>query len=202
MVRLGGRLAEELVYDTLCTGADNDLVGYTELARKMVREWGMSNRIGPMAWSSQGAVFLGEDLLHTRDYSDDTARVIDEEVERILREQEERGRQVLRAHRTGLDAVAAALLERETIDGAEVTKLVDEAAGRRVGGPRKTPRIEPCPGAADRTSADGAGVAGTDSAPGGAGPNGEAPPSSPGRARSHRRAFERRKRCSRVLGVG
>ncbi len=92
VVRLGGRLAEEAVYEQLSTGANNDLVGCTELARKMVREWGMSDRIGPMAWGSQGAVFLGEDLMHTRDYSDDTARVIDEEVERILREQEERGR--------------------------------------------------------------------------------------------------------------
>ncbi|MDQ1505922.1 MAG: cell division protease FtsH, partial [Actinomycetota bacterium] len=140
VVRLGGRLAEEAVYEQLSTGANNDLVGCTELARKMVREWGMSSRIGPMAWGSQGAVFLGEDLMHTRDYSDDTARVIDEEVERILREQEERGRRVLRQHRRGLDAVAAALLEHETIDGAEVGRLVDDAVGRRAGGSRRVPR--------------------------------------------------------------
>jgi cell division protease FtsH len=107
-----------------------------------VREWGMSDRIGPMAWGSQGPVFLGEDLVHTRDYSDETARVIDEEVERILREQEERGRRVLRQHRKGLDAVAAALLEHETIDGSEVGRLVDEAAGRHVGGARQIPRAE------------------------------------------------------------
>ncbi|HYH51076.1 MAG TPA: ATP-dependent zinc metalloprotease FtsH, partial [Acidimicrobiia bacterium] len=143
VVRLGGRLAEEAVYGKVSTGANNDLVGCTELARKMVREWGMSSRIGPMAWGSQGAVFLGEDLMHTRDYSDDTARVIDEEVERILREQEERGRRVLRQHRKGLDAVAVALLEHETIDGEEVGRLVDEAAGRRVGGFRRMPRAEP-----------------------------------------------------------
>jgi len=155
VVRLGGRLAEEAVYQTLSTGANNDLVGCTELARKMVREWGMSSRIGPMAWGSQGAVFLGEDLMHTRDYSDETARVIDEEVERILREQEERGRRVLRQHRKGLDAVAAALLEHETIDGEEVGRLVDEAAGRRVGGSRRVPRVEPDaePGAAAVQSA-------------------------------------------------
>ncbi len=95
VVRLGGRVAEELVFGHLSTGAQNDLVGCTELARKMVREWGMSDRIGPMAWGSQGAVFLGEDLVHTRDYSDETARVIDEEVERILRDEEDRARKVL-----------------------------------------------------------------------------------------------------------
>jgi cell division protease FtsH len=136
VVRLGGRVAEELVYGHLSTGAQNDLVGITELARKMVREWGMSDRIGPMAWGSQGAVFLGEDLVHTRDYSDDTARVIDEEVERILRDEEDRARKVLGEHRNGLEAVARALLEQETLDGEEVMRLVDEAAGRKVGGPR------------------------------------------------------------------
>jgi cell division protease FtsH len=137
VVRLGGRVAEELVFGHQSTGASNDLVGNTELARRMVREWGMSDRIGPMAWGSQGAVFLGEDLMHTRDYSDETARVIDEEVEHILRDEEERTRKVLTEYRAGLDAVAAALLEKETLDGSEVTALVDGAMGRKVGGPRK-----------------------------------------------------------------
>ena len=129
VVRMGGRIAEELVYGVYSTGANNDLQGATELARKMVREWGMSTRVGPMAWGAQGAVFLGEDLMHGRDYSDETARVIDEEVERILREQEERCRQTLRTYRAGLDAVAAALLEHETIDGAGVKRLIDQAMG-------------------------------------------------------------------------
>jgi cell division protease FtsH len=132
VVRLGGRIAEELVFGTISTGANNDLVGCTELARKMVREWGMSDRVGPMAWGSQGMVFLGEDLMHSRDYSDETARVIDEEVERILREQEDKARDTLREHRGGLDLVARALLEKETIDGDEVGRLVDQAAGRVV----------------------------------------------------------------------
>jgi cell division protease FtsH len=136
VVRLGGRIAEELVYGHLSTGAQNDLVGCTELARKMVREWGMSDRIGPMAWGSQGAVFLGEDLVHTRDYSDETARVIDEEVERILRDEENRTRKILSEHRAGLEAIARNLLERETLDGEEVARLVDEAMGRKAGGPR------------------------------------------------------------------
>jgi cell division protease FtsH len=128
VVRMGGRVAEELVFGVISTGANNDLVGSTELARKMVSEWGMSTRVGPMAWGSSGQVFLGEDLIHTRDYSDETARVIDEETERILRVQEERCRETLRQHRKGLDLVARALLEHETIDGAEVTRLIRVAA--------------------------------------------------------------------------
>ncbi len=126
-VRMGGRVAELIIYGSLSTGANNDLVGNTELARKMVREWGMSDRVGPMAWGSQGAVFLGEDLMHTRDYSDETSRVIDEEVERILRHAEDRATEVLTANQAGLKAVAAALLEKETVDGAEIKRLIDES---------------------------------------------------------------------------
>jgi cell division protease FtsH len=125
IVAMGGRIAEDIVYGVISTGANNDLVMSTELARKMVREWGMSSRIGPMAWGSQGQVFLGEDLMHTRDYSDETARVIDEEVEKILREQEDRCRVVLRENRLGLDLVARALMEHETIDGDEVQRLIE-----------------------------------------------------------------------------
>ncbi len=132
-VMLGGRVAEAVVFANLSTGAQNDLVRATEIARKMVREWGMSDRIGPMAWGSQGAVFLGEDLVHTRDYSDDTARVIDEEVEKILRDEEARAKSILVTHRAGLDSVAQALLQRETLDGAEVGRLLAAAAPSRNG---------------------------------------------------------------------
>ena len=131
-VRMGGRAAELLVYGDLSTGASNDLVGNTELARKMVREWGMSDKIGPMAWGSQGQVFLGEDLMHTRDYSEHTSQIIDDEVELILRAQEQRALEVLARHRGGLDAVARALLDEETIDGETVGRLVDTAYGRPV----------------------------------------------------------------------
>jgi cell division protease FtsH len=140
-VRMGGRVAELLIYGGLSTGANNDLVGNTELARKMVREWGMSDRVGPMAWGSQGMVFLGEDLMHSRDYSEDTSRVIDEEVKRILREQEERATQVLSRHKEGLKLVAASLLEKETIDGQEVALLVDSAYGRPVHGDGATASV-------------------------------------------------------------
>jgi len=125
VVMFGGRTAEELVFNVVSTGASNDLVQATSLARSMVREWGMSDRIGPMAWGSQNEVFLGEDLMHTRDYSDATAGQIDLEIERILREQQHRCRETLSAYRHGLDLVARALLEHETISGAEVTRLIE-----------------------------------------------------------------------------
>jgi len=118
-ILMGGRCAEILVYGDLSTGAANDLVGNTELARKMVREWGMSDKIGPMAWGSQGQVFLGEDLMHTRDYSEHTSQIIDDEVEIILRAQEERALEVLARHRGGLDAVALLVSLHPTLQGGD-----------------------------------------------------------------------------------
>jgi cell division protease FtsH len=138
-VRLGGREAEDLVFGTTSTGAHEDLITATELARKMVREWGMSERLGHLAWGSQGAVFLGEDLIHTRDYSDDTARVIDEETERILAEQADRARRTLEQHRAALDAVASALLEHETLTGEAVATLVGAAEHTPVTVPHAPP---------------------------------------------------------------
>jgi cell division protease FtsH len=127
---MGGRVAESIVFGSLNSGAANDLEQATSIARRMVREWGMSDAVGPMAWSGQQQVFLGEDLMTSgREYSDDTAKKIDDEIARILREQEERARVTLTKHRRGLDLVAAALLEQETIDGAAVAKLIQEGLG-------------------------------------------------------------------------
>jgi cell division protease FtsH len=131
-MRMGGRVAELLVYGDLSTGAADDLQRNTELAIRMVREWGMSKEIGPMAWGSNNQVFLGEDLMHTRDYSDHTSQVIDDEVERILREQESRAIEVLTLHRRGLESLARALLEHETLDGATAARIIDEAHGEQV----------------------------------------------------------------------
>jgi cell division protease FtsH len=133
---MGGRVSEELVFNQRTTGAANDLEVATRMAKRMVREWGMSDRIGPMAWESQGQVFLGEDLMTSaREYSDDTARLIDEEVARILREQEDRARALITKHRRGLDLVAQALLERETVEGSEVARLVQEGLSPNGSGP-------------------------------------------------------------------
>ena len=124
---LGGRVAEQLVFDQQTTGAANDLEVVTGLARRMVREWGMSESVGPMAWHNQQQVFLGEDLMTGgREYSDDTARMIDEEINKILREQEVRATQLLSENRKGLDLVAEALLEKETIEGSLVNELVEQ----------------------------------------------------------------------------
>jgi cell division protease FtsH len=127
-LRFGGRAAEKLVFGSASTGAHDDLVGATTLARRMVREWGMSDRLGHMAWGVETTVFLGEDIIHARDWSEETARVIDEEVARILKEQAERAEDELRAHRTELDAVAAALLEHETLEGDRLREVIAGAA--------------------------------------------------------------------------
>jgi cell division protease FtsH len=124
---MGGRVAEMIVFGHLNSGAANDLEQATGIARRMVREWGMSERVGPMAWSSQQAVFLGEDLMSSqREYSDDTAKLLDEEISRILTTQESRARDVLSRHRRGLELIAEALLEHETIDGPEVARLIQQ----------------------------------------------------------------------------
>ncbi len=130
-VRLGGRAAEELVFGVPSTGAQDDLTSATELASRMVREWGMSDAIGKMAWGARGPVFLGEELIHTRDYSDETARVIDKEISRILGEQADRARHVLEQNRGALDDVASALAAEETLDGVEVKRIIEAAHDRR-----------------------------------------------------------------------
>jgi len=125
-VMMGGRMAEEIIYGVSSTGASNDLVRGTELATKMVREWGMSDMLGPIAWGGHQEVFLGEGLMSTREYSEQTATLIDSETRKILSAQEERARELLIDHRRGLDLIAEALLEHETISGRQVEELVND----------------------------------------------------------------------------
>ena len=127
---MGGRVAEMMVFGALNSGAANDLEQATNIARRMVREWGMSDAVGPMAFAGQQQVFLGEDLMTSgREYSDEMARKIDDEISRILREQEARARVTLEKHRRGLDLVAQALLDQETIDAAMVSRLIQQGLG-------------------------------------------------------------------------
>ena len=124
---MGGRVAEKIVFNQLNSGAANDLEQATNIARRMVREWGMSDTVGPMAWHGQQQVFLGEDLMTSgREYSDATAKTMDDEISRILLEQEQRAHELLMMHRKGLDLVAHALLEQETIDGPTVGRLIQQ----------------------------------------------------------------------------
>jgi cell division protease FtsH len=124
---MGGRVAEKIVFNQLNSGAANDLEQATNIARRMVREWGMSDTVGPMAWHGQQQVFLGEDLMTSgREYSDATAKTMDDEIARILLEQEQRAHDLLMKHRKGLDLVAQALLDQETIDGPTVGRLIQQ----------------------------------------------------------------------------
>ena len=124
-VRLGGRAAELVVIGQGSTGAGNDLAGATELATKMVREFGLSPELGPVGYPEGGSVFLGGGGpgMSSRPYSEATQAAVDHEVARLLREAEERAVGLLRAHREELDALVALLLERETVDGADVYRL-------------------------------------------------------------------------------
>ena len=124
---MGGRVAEIVVFGHLNSGAANDLEQATGIARRMVREWGMSDRVGPQAWSGQQATFLGDDLMSTgREYSEDTARLLDEEISKLLTHQEQRAKDVITRHRRGLELIAESLLEHETIDGPTVARLIQQ----------------------------------------------------------------------------
>ena len=124
---MGGRVAEKMVFGHLNSGAANDLEQATGIARRMVREWGMSDEVGPMAWHGQQQVFLGEDLMSQgREYSDETAKLLDEEIAKILHGQEARAGELLTKFRRGLELIAEALLEHETIDGPAVAKLIQQ----------------------------------------------------------------------------
>ena len=127
-VRLGGRAAELLVLGEASTGAANDLAGATELATKMVRDWGFSLRLGPIGFGSGGPAYLGHQL-ESRPYAEGTQLVIDQEVSRILSEAGERAAAMLAERRGSLDAVIDLLLEKETISGEELMEVVRGPAG-------------------------------------------------------------------------
>ena len=124
-IRLGGRASENLVIGEASTGAANDLAGATELAIKMVREWGLSPLLGPIGYGSDQPSYLsGPPLGQERPYAEGTQQVIDQEVSRLLSEAEDKARRLLSDNRDALDAVIAVLLEKETISGEELTDVV------------------------------------------------------------------------------
>jgi cell division protease FtsH len=131
VVLMGGRLAEQIVFgeDHITTGAGNDLERATELARKMVCEWGMSH-LGPLTFGKrEEAIFLGKEFARHQDYSESTAVEIDNEIKRLVEGAYARARATLMDHRPVLDRIAAALLEREVLEGEEVYRMVSDHTG-------------------------------------------------------------------------
>ena len=155
-VRLGGRAAELVVIGQGSTGAANDLAGATDLATKMVREFGLSKTLGPIGYPEGGSVFLGSGGpgMSSRPFAEATQAEIDREVSRLLREAEERAIALLKGHRAELNALVGELLERETVDGSDVYRLA--------GQPDRSSTIPPVPATVDvgtRAAATRAGTA-------------------------------------------
>jgi cell division protease FtsH len=132
---LAGRAAEKIKFDQFSAGAENDLQEATKIARRMVTHWGMSDRLGPVAYHiSEDHPFLGREIAqHERQFSEHTAQVIDEEVAKILHTAEDYAKRTLQQHAAKLDTLAEALLERETLDEAELRELIGVSIGEATG---------------------------------------------------------------------
>jgi cell division protease FtsH len=123
---LGGRAAEELVFNKITTGASNDLENATKIAKDMVCRYGMSDKIGPVSWGEDngGEVFLGKQIARMPNYSEETASTIDQEIKRIIEESYKRAFDILKKYRDKMNDIAKILLEKETIEGEELDKLL------------------------------------------------------------------------------
>jgi cell division protease FtsH len=126
---LGGRAAEKIALDDICTGASNDIERATKLARSMVTEWGMSEHLGPMTFghSDSGEVFLGRDISRSRNYSEEVAAVIDKEIRNIVENAFQRACAILSEQRDKLEEIAQRLLKDKTVTGEEFKALFEGA---------------------------------------------------------------------------
>jgi cell division protease FtsH len=156
-VRLGGRAAELVVLGQGSTGAGNDLAGATDLATKMVREFGMSTVLGPVGYPEGGSVFLGGGGpgMSSRPYAEATQAEIDREVSKLLREAEDRAVELLKTHRPELDALVGLLMEKETANGSDVYRLAGQPDKSASTSPAAPPAVLAPHPADDVTSADG-----------------------------------------------
>jgi len=126
-ILMGGRIAEEIFIGRISTGAGNDIERATDLARKMVTLWGMSEEMGPLTYGqAQEEIFLGREISQHRDYSEATAVAIDSEVKKLVTENYERAKTLISDHRDVLTAIAEALIERETIDAADLNEIFEQ----------------------------------------------------------------------------
>jgi cell division protease FtsH len=124
-ILMGGRTAEEIVLQQQTTGAGDDLEKATEMARKMVCEWGMSDKLGPLTFGkNEEHIFLGREVARAKDYSEETALAIDSEIKRIVVECAARAKQILEENIEKLHALARALLERESLDSEEIARIL------------------------------------------------------------------------------
>jgi cell division protease FtsH len=124
-VLMGGRIAEEIALNTQTTGASNDIERATEIARKMVCEYGMSENLGPLAFGKkEEEIFLGREIAQHRDYSEETARKIDQEVNNLISENYHKTHKLVTDHLSTLNRLAKALLERETLNGPEIEEII------------------------------------------------------------------------------
>ena len=136
MILLGGRAAEELVLKDFTTGAGNDIERATALARKMVCEWGMSDEMGPLSYGKkEEQIFLGREFATHKDYSEETAKKIDTEVSRIVTTAYENAKKILSDHMDLLNRIAAELLEKEVLNGAELDEMIGMARPKEVANP-------------------------------------------------------------------
>jgi cell division protease FtsH len=125
IMMLGGRVSEEINFREITTGAQNDLEMATQMARKMVTQFGMSNKLGNVTLGKrEGLIFLGRDMMEERNYSEETARVIDQEIKEIIDNAYSQARELLQANFDKLKLLSQALIEKEVLDGEEVKKIV------------------------------------------------------------------------------
>ncbi len=150
---LGGNVSEQLVFGDTTTGSSNDIEKATGLARAMVTQYGMSERLGPLTFGKKDEmVFLGREISEQRNYSDEVAAKIDAEVREIIDRAYERAKEALTTHREVLDRLAALLIEKETIEGEEFESLFEGILPPRTGGP--TPRTADVPAASETPATD------------------------------------------------
>ncbi len=146
-VLMGGRAAEELIFNTFTTGAGNDIERATEMARKMVCEWGMSDRMGPVTFGKKDeSIFLGREMAMHKNYSEETAEKIDDEIKRIVDDCYSRALNILKEHQQVLHNLSACLVEKENLSGAEVDDIIAGKGpvcnGKKPEPPQEEPKVQ------------------------------------------------------------
>ncbi len=127
-VALAGRVAEKIIFNDLSTGAQNDLKQASSLAEKMVAQWGMSDKVGPVSFGrGEEHPFLGRELASPKHYSDDLAWLMDQEIQRIIKEAESKAEDILNTNKTVLKNLAEALLKEEVLDKEDVDRIIKES---------------------------------------------------------------------------